>query len=254
MSGLPQMIKCIAIDDEPLALNLLSSYINQLPFLKLIGTYSNAPEALTTIQTESIQIVFLDIRMPELSGIDLAKIIASSTKNNTRIIFTTAYDQYAVESYELGAVDYLLKPFNFTTFLRSVSRTQDYFNIHSLQPSTANITPTIKSNEVEYIFLKVEHQLVKVKLNRILYIEGLKDYVKIYLKDRPKPLLTLTSLKTLEEKLPAQDFMRIHRSYIVSLDKIESTTRNSLTIEDCNIQVTKYYQESFQKFLADWIY
>ncbi len=252
MSGSPKFINCIAVDDEPLALNLLCSYISQLPFLKLKGSYSNAIAALNTLQTEDIHIIFLDIRMPELSGIDLAKIIASSQTNHTRIIFTTAFDQYALESYKLGALDYLLKPFDFATFLRSVSRAQEYFDIYATHAASENTALTLKHTEPEYIFLKVEYQLVKVKLTDILYIEGLKDYVKVYLKDKPKPVLTLTSLKRLEEKLPPQHFMRIHRSYIVSLDHIDSITRNSLTIADCIIQVTKQYQEVFQTFLTSW--
>lgn len=252
MNSSPKMINCIAVDDEPLALNLLCSYIRQLPFLNLKGSYSNALDALNTIQREDIQLIFLDIRMPELSGIDLAKIVTSSQTNHTRIVFTTAFDQYALESYKLGALDYLLKPFDFATFLRSVSRAQEYFNIYAQHSAAENTDLSPKNTEPECIFLKVEYQLVKVKLTEILYIEGLKDYVKVYLKDKPKPILTLTSLKRLEEKLPPQHFMRIHRSYIVSLDKIDSITRNSLTIADCIIQVTKQYQEVFQTFFTNW--
>jgi two-component system response regulator LytT len=254
MTDSSRLINCIAIDDEPLAITLISSYINQLSFLNLKGCYSSAIEALNVIRTEDIQLVFLDINMPDLNGIELAKIIAASQSNNTQIIFTTGYDRYAVESYKVGALDYLLKPFDFASFLRSVSRAQQYFNHHS-QPLPAEIpVPLPKNVDPEYIFLKVEYQLVKVRLTDILYIEALKDYVKVQLKDRLKPIITLTSLKRLEEKLPSHCFLRIHRSYIVSLDKIDAISKNAITIENCTIPVTRQYHDNFQSYLANWKY
>jgi two-component system response regulator LytT len=254
MTDSSRLINCIAIDDEPLAITLISSYINQLSFLNLKGCYSSAIEALNVIRTEDIQLVFLDINMPDLDGIELAKIIAASQSNNTQIIFTTGYDRYAVESYKVGALDYLLKPFDFASFLRSVSRAQQYFNHHSQPLPLEILAPVPKNIEPEYIFLKVEYQLVKVRLTDILYIEALKDYVKVQLKDRLKPIITLTSLKRLEEKLPSHCFLRIHRSYIVSLDKIDAISKNAITIENCTIPVTRQYHDNFQSYLASWKY
>lgn len=254
MTASSKVINCIAIDDEPLALTLISSYINQLSFLNLKGCYSSAIEALNIIRTEEIQLVFLDINMPDLDGIELARIIAASQTNNTQIIFTTGYDRYAIESYKLGALDYLLKPFDFASFLRSVSRAQQYFDNHEHRLPVEMAITVPKNNDPEYIFLKVEYQLVRVKLTDILYIEALKDYVKVQLKDRLKPIVTLTSLKRLEEKLPAHCFLRIHRSYIVSLDKIDAISKNAITIENCTIPVTRQYHDNFQSYLATWKY
>lgn len=254
MTQTSRLINCIAIDDEPLAVTLITSYIKQLSFLNLKGCYSNAIEALNIIRTEDIQLVFLDIGMPDLDGIELARIIASSKNNNIQIIFTTGYSRYAVESYTLGALDYILKPFDFAGFLRTVSRAQQYFDVHANRLPVETSIQAPKSNDPEYIFLKVEYQLVKVKLTDILYIEAFKDYVKVQLKDKLKPIITLTTLKKLEEKLPSQSFLRVHRSYIVSLDKIDAISRNSITIDNCTIQVTKQYHDDFQSYLTTWKY
>lgn len=254
MSNTSRLINCIAIDDEPLAVTLITSYIKQLSFLNLKGCYSSAIEALNVIRTEDIQLVFLDIGMPDLDGIELARIIAASQNNNTQIIFTTGFARYAVESYTLGVMDYLLKPFDFASFLRTVSRAQQYFEVYANRIPAETHIAAPKTNDPEYIFLKVEYQLVKVKLADILYIEAFKDYVKVQLKDKVKPIITLTSLKKLQEKLPSQCFLRVHRSYIVSLDKIDAISRNSVTIDNCTIQVTRQYHDDFQSYLTTWKY
>ncbi|HEY4323983.1 MAG TPA: LytTR family DNA-binding domain-containing protein [Mucilaginibacter sp.] len=249
------ILNCIAIDDEPIALDLIVSYINQTPFLKLIDRCSSAIAALKTINEHpEVQLMFLDIRMADLSGIELARIIEqSANRKNLRIIFTTAFDQYALEGYKVEALDYLLKPFNYVSFSKAATKALEYFTDRQT-PQTINqaaelSTPTQK----EFIYLKVEYQLVKIKIRDILYIEGLKDYVKVYLQNNPKPLLTLTSLKTLEEKLPSETFMRLHRSFIVSLDHITAVTKNSVHIADMNIPVTEHYKEAFQDFLNKWV-
>ncbi|SEP40358.1 LytTR family DNA-binding domain-containing protein [Mucilaginibacter sp. OK283] len=248
------IINCIAVDDEPISLNRISSYISQTPFLKLSGRYSNALTALKAIhELPGIQLVFLDIRMPDLSGIELARIIEQSpNKQSLRIIFTTAYDQYALESYKVAALDYLLKPFNFVDFSKAVTRAQEYFAMRENQQPATQQTQAAYLAEQEYIYLKVEYQLVKVNISHILYIEGFKDYIKVYLSNEANPIFTLTSLKNLEEKLPPSNFLRIHRSFIVALDKIKSVTKNSVQINQTTIHVTEQYKEVFTHFLRTW--
>jgi DNA-binding LytR/AlgR family response regulator len=248
------ILNCVAIDDEPVSLNLICSYIEQTPFLNLIGRFSNAVEALKLIHNSSVQVMFLDIRMADLSGIELSKIIEETfDKNKIRIVFTTAYDQYAIESYKVDALDYLLKPFNFVDFSRAAKKAQNYFDVISNYNSTNDKVAPTADSEKQYLYLKVEYQLVKVDVDDILYIEGLKDYVKFFLASEPKPILTILSLKKLEEKLPANNFMRLHRSFIVALDKVKSVTRNSVQIGQTTIPVTEQYKDVFQHFLNKWV-
>jgi len=248
------MIPCIAVDDEPIALNLICSYIEQVPFLHLEGRFSNAIAALQAIhENPSIKLAFLDIRMAHLSGVELARIVnQSENKQKLRVIFTTAFDQYAVESYKVEALDYLLKPFNFVDFSKAAAKALEYFSLRAHVLPAKQPVVSVLPVEKEYIYLKVDYQLVKVDLNDILYIEGLKDYVKVFVANETKPLLTLTSLKVLEEKLPLKDFMRIHRSFIVSLEKIKSVTRNSVQIGETVIAVTEQYKEPFLQFISKW--
>lgn len=251
-------LNCIAVDDEPLALGLVCAFIEQTPFLNLVGRFSSAVEALRAIHAQKIDVVFLDIQMPDLNGIELARVLDNSKANKPRIIFTTAYNQFALEGYRVDALDYLLKPFNYEEFLHAANKALAYGELleKSNAAPTAPTGPAAAAEERiedEYLFLKVEYQLVRIALNDILYIEGLKDYVKVWLKDVEKPVLSLTSLKSLEEKLPAKRFMRVHRSFIVSLDKINSITRNALQIGKVNITVGDQYKEGFSKFLSKWV-
>ena len=250
------IINCIAVDDEPLALGLVCSFIEQTPFLNLIGRFSSAVQALKAIHAQKVDVVFLDIQMPDLNGIELARVLDNSKANKPRIIFTTAYNQFALKGYRVDALDYLLKPFNYEEFLHAANKALAYVEL--LEKSTASpvAAPTAVAEERiedEYLFLKVEYQLVRIALNDILYIEGLKDYVKVWLKSAEKPILSLTSLKSLEEKLPSKKFMRVHRSFIVSLDKINSITRNALQIGKINITVGDQYKENFSQFLSKWV-
>ena len=249
------ILNCIAVDDEPLALGLVSSFIEQTPFLKLIGRFSSAVEALRAIHAEKIDVVFLDIQMPDLNGIELARVLDNSKTNKPRIIFTTAYNQFALEGYRVDALDYLLKPFNYEEFLHAANKALAYGELLEKSNAPVAATATIHEERIEdeYLFLKVEYQLVRIALNDILYIEGLKDYVKVWLKSAEKPILSLTSLKSLEEKLPSKRFMRVHRSFIVSLDKINSITRNALQIGKVNITVGDQYKEAFGGFLSKWV-
>jgi DNA-binding LytR/AlgR family response regulator len=248
-------INCIAVDDEPVALNLVCSYIEQTPFLNLIGKYTDGIEALKAIHEHpQIQLIFSDIRMTDLSGIQLARIVEQTDKKKSlRIIFTTAYDEYAIDGFKVDALDYLLKPFNFVDFSRAATKAYDYFIMLENTLSQGSSTIPTNLNEKSYLYLKVDYQLVKIDTADILYIEGLKDYVKVFLKSQDKPLLTLSSLKKLEEKLPSSAFLRIHRSYIVSCDAIKSVTKNSVHIGQTMIPVTENYREGFEAFLKNWI-
>jgi two-component system response regulator LytT len=238
------ILNCIAVDDEPLALGLVCTFIEQTPFLNLVARSSSAVEALKILNDEQVDLLFLDIQMPDLNGMELARVL-DSRPNKPRIIFTTAYNQFALDGYKVDALDYLLKPFNYEEFLKAAQKALKY------QELIGKSEPEAKQED-DYLFLKVEYQLVRVALNDILYIEGLKDYVKVWLKSAPKPLLSLTSLKALEEKLPSRRFMRVHRSFIVSLDQINSVTRNTLQIGIINISVGEQYKDAFNVFISKW--
>lgn len=241
-------LRCIAVDDEPLALGLVAAFVEKTPFLTLTGRYSSAVEALQVIHQQEIDIIFLDIQMPDLTGIELARIIEKAGTPGPRIIFTTAFNQYALDGFKVDALDYLLKPFNYEEFLRAATRAKTYVELVQ-KASAANVVET----KDEYLFLKVEYQLVRIAYEDILYMEGLKDYVKVHLKSDSKPILSLTSLKALEEKLPSSKFMRVHRSFIVNLDKIGAITRNTIQIGSTTIPVSDQYKEIFSQFLSKWM-
>lgn len=237
-------LNCLAVDDEPLALALVCNFISQTPFLQLAGKCSSAIEALTIIHSADIDLIFMDIRMPDFNGIELARgLHQNKTDAPPKIIFTTAYNHFALESYKVDALDYLLKPFNYEEFLRAANKAKNYVEREAAQKT---------ETENDYIFLKVEYRWIKVLLSDILYIEGLKDYVKIHL-PKKSHLLSLTSLKHLEERLPARQFMRLNRSCIVSLTKITAVTRTVIQIDDVAIPVGENYREAFAQFLKDWI-
>lgn len=241
-------LECIAVDDEPLALGLVCAFIEKTPFLNLAGRYSSAVEALQVINNKHIDVIFLDIQMPDLTGIELARVLEKAGNKAPRIIFTTAFNQYALDGFRVDAIDYLLKPFNYEEFLRAASKAQAYVELVQKASSAGSSEP-----KDEYLFLKVEYQLVRIAYDDILYTEGLKDYVKVHLKSDPKPILSLTSLKALEEKLPASKFMRVHRSFIVNLDKISAVTRNTIQIGATSIPVSDQYKEAFNQFLSKWM-
>ena len=238
-------LNCIAVDDEPLALGLVCKFIEQTPFLNLVGQYPSAVEALKAILAQKIDLIYLDIQMPDLNGIELARVVGVG-QDKPRIIFTTAFEKYGVEGYKVDALDYLLKPFNYEEFLRTATKALSYFELIN-RP-----VPAEHAND-QYLFLKVEYQWVRIALDDILYIEGLKDYVKVHLKNDEKGVLSLTSLKELEEKLPSRRFMRVHRSFIVALDKITSMTKNSLQIGKKTIAVGDQYKDAFNQFVGKWM-
>ena len=235
-------MKCIAVDDEPLALNLIEDFAKKIPFLNYIKSCKNAFEAIDIIQKEHIDLIFLDINMPDISGIELIKNIA----HKPLVIFTTAYSEYAVQGFELSAVDYLIKPFLFERFFKAVNKAYEQYNLKNKK--TISVTQE-KSFAEDYIFVKADYSSVKIYLKDILYLEGLKDYVKIHTKE--KKILTLITMKKIEEKLPSSNFIRVHRSFIVAIDKIESIQRNRIIINSIWIPVGNSYKNEFYKRIED---
>lgn len=230
------MIKCIVVDDEPFAIELLEDFIRKVPFVELVQTCENALEALEILKKGNIDLMFLDIKMPDINGLDLLK----SLKNPPVVIFTTAYSEYAVESYNLDALDYLLKPVPFDRFLKSVNKAREYIEDRNVGSDADQHVPKV---EKDYFFVKANYQILKINFRDILYLEGLKDYVKIYC--GPKAILTNQSMKYIESRLPSATFVRVHRSYIVSLDKITSITKNRVVIGDKHIPVSGGFRDSF---------
>lgn len=246
-------LHCIAIDDEPLALDLLVKFIEQTSFLKLTGKFSNAIDALSFINQNEVQLAFMDIQMPDLSGMELARVLdGKKDSSQTRIIFATAYHQFAVEGYKVEALDYLLKPYSYEEFLNAATKGFTYFE-RLAKPDTTNNNNSSDQSHPEYIFLKVEYQLVKVVLKDIAYVEAYKDYVKVHLISKPNPLLSLMSLKSMEELLPSNQFMRVHRSYIVALDHIDSVAKNVIQIGKNYVTVSDNYKETFLEFMGRWM-
>jgi len=239
-------LKCIAVDDEPLALKLVETFIGQTPFLELISSCDNAVEAMGVIREKQPDVVFLDINMPNLTGMELARLLQEQPGPLPKIVFTTAYNHYAIEGYRVNAVDYLLKPFSYEEFLRAANK------VLQLAQETSNENPQANPED-DFIFLKVEYQWVKVNLKDILYIESLKDYVKVHLENSDKALMSLISLKALEEKLPSSKFMRMNRSFIVSLEKISAISKNSIFINKTEITVGEQYKETFKVIVDKWI-
>lgn len=245
-------LNCIAVDDEPLALGLVCAFIEQTPFLHLAGSFSSGVKALEMIHDQQIDLIFLDIQMPDLTGLQLARILDRQPGSaGPRVIFTTAFNNFALEGYKVDALDYLLKPFNYEEFLIAANKAMAYAEL--LKPAQEQAVFIQPVEEEEFIFLKVEYQLVRVAIRDIVYIEGLKDYAKVYLESNPKPILTLITLKAMEQKLSPKLFMRVHRSYIVALDKVHSVTKNSLNLGHLNITVGDQYKEGFNAYLSKWM-
>jgi two-component system response regulator LytT len=230
-------LDCICIDDEPLALGLVKKFIEQTEFLNLRHAFNNPLQAIQLLQKEKIDLIFLDIQMSDLTGIELARLLDGQS-HKPLIIFTTAFDQFAIEGYKLDAVDYLLKPFNYQEFLRAAMKAQTQ---HQLQNKPIQPSGKIR----DYIFLKVEYQLIKVKHAEILYVEGLKDYVKVHVTTQDNPIISLSTLKAMEESLPSESFYRIHRSYIVNLDKVHAISKSSVEIGKKILTISENHRVDF---------
>lgn len=227
-------LTCAIVDDEPLALGLLESYVRKTPFLLLAGTYSSAVQAMNELPGKHIDLLFLDIQMPELNGLEFSRMVPSGT----RIVFTTAFNQYAIDGYKVNALDYLLKPISYADFLQAAHKAVQWFELLQ-QPK----------EEIQSIFVKSDYKLVQIELNKILYIEGLKDYIKIYEENNPKPILSLMSMKAMEELLPPSGFIRVHRSFIVRKDKIRTIDRGRIVFGKAYIPISDSYKQAFQAFL-----
>jgi len=228
-----------AIDDEPLALQLVTGYIKKTPFLELMGEFDNPISAMEFLDQNVVDLIFLDIQMPDLIGTDFARTLNQGPK----IIFTTAYEKYALEGFRLEAVDYLLKPFGYDEFLIAAQKARKLIDLE--QKATSTI---IEANN-EFLFLKSEYKIRRINFNDILYIEGLKDYIKVFLANEPKPILSLNTIKSIESKLPATKFMRVHRSFIVNLVRVQTVDRFRIVFGQEYIPVGDQYKENFQDFL-----
>ena len=238
-------LKCIAVDDEPLALDIIEDYISKVPFLELVRRTENAIEALQIVQAGGIDLVFLDIQMPELTGIQFLKI----ANGKANYILTTAYSQYALESYDLNVSDYLLKPIAFDRFYKAVEKVHDRLkkatptDVPVQASPTPSPLPSVVNPIQDFIFVKTEHKIQKIELDDILYIEGLKDYISIF--TRNERVITLQNMKKMEETLPKSQFIRVHKSYIIALDKIESIERSRITICGKIIPIGDTYRDEF---------
>lgn len=241
------MIRCLVVDDEPLAIHIVEDYISKVPFLQLVKATTNPIEALTMVQDGGIDLVFLDVQMPELTGMQFLKIANGKAK----VILTTAYPQYALDGYELDVVDYLLKPIAFDRFFKSVQKAQSV-----IRPVVAAPAPVKEETQAQYddfmsdfIFVKTEHKIQKVYLHDILFIEGLKDYISIFTPD--ERIITLQNMKKMEDALPEKHFVRVHKSYIVALNKIDSIERSRISIGDKVIPIGDTYRDQFYDKIED---
>lgn len=235
-----QKLRCLAVDDEPLALELLEDNIRQIPFLELVGSCHNAFEAIDFIHETPVDLLFLDIQMPGITGVQFLKSLQGPTM--PMVVFITAYEQYALEGFALDVVDYLLKPVAFERFMKAANKAFDLHKLRQQNPPEAN---------VNHFFVNANYALVKVRFEEINYIEGLKDYVKIYVTSAKYPIITRMTLKGIEQKLPSTRFMRVHKSYIVSLDKIQSVRNLKIHIGEAVIPVGEQYVDDFMKAIGE---
>ena len=241
-------LRCALVDDEPLALSLLESYVRKTDSLELCGSYSSAIQAMKGLPEHPVDLLFLDIQMPELNGLEFSRMVSP----NTRIIFTTAFEQYVIDGYRVNALDYLLKPISYSDFIEAVNKAIQWFEMRKKAelPDTGQVSIPTDSN---HIYVKSDYKIVQIELDRILYIEGLKDYIKIYTEDNPRPILSLTSMKTMEEKLPSSRFIRVHRSYIVQKQKIKIIDKGRIVFGKEYIPVSDSYKQELQNYVNEHI-
>ena len=234
------MIRCIAIDDEPLALQQLASYVKKVSYLELAGTCQSAIEARKLLEKEQIDAIFIDINMPDLNGLDFVR----SLDNPPLVVFTTAYSEYAVDGFKANAIDYLLKPFDLSEFKRAAEKVKTQFEL-------LNASQVSQVDEDDAMFLKSEYKVVRVNIKDIRYIEAMSEYLRIYTTTLARPVIVLLSMKKMEERLPAVQFMRIHRSYIINLKKIREVSKNHVTIDaDTSLPIGDIYKETFNAYIA----
>ena len=229
------MIRCLAIDDEPLALQQIAAYINKVPFLELAGQCQSALEARQFLTEDRVDAIFCDINMPDLNGMDFVKSLTAPPL----VVFTTAYSEYAIEGFKVNAVDYLLKPFGMQDFMRAANRLQERLSVPVAAPKETDDT----------LFLKTDYRIIKVSIPNIRYVEAMSEYLKVWIEGEAKPIITLLSMKMMEERLPS-NFMRIHRSYIINLDKIQEVNKNRVIMDaDTYLPIGDLYKEAFQTYL-----
>jgi two-component system LytT family response regulator len=234
------MIRCIAIDDEPLALKQIASYVEKTPFLTLVEKFESGLQSISFLQENEIDLMFVDINMPDLNGMDFVK----SLSNPPKVIFTSAYSEYAIEGFKVDAIDYLLKPISYADFLKAAERAKG-----RIKPKVIESTE-VASNE-KFLFIKSEYKILRINLSDIKYIEGMREYLRIHIENQ-KPVMTLMSMKKMEGFLPEDSFMRVHRSFIVNLNKITTIERNRIIFDkDVYIPVSDQYKERFQKYLDE---
>lgn len=237
------ILNCALVDDEPLALDLLETYVRKTPFLNLVGKCSSAVAAMKELQEKTVDLLFLDIQMPELSGLEYSKMV----NPETRIVFTTAFGQYALDGYRVNALDYLLKPISYKDFLEAANKALSWFEMKEHASAGGNVVKV----EDDCIYVKSDYKLVQIKLKDILYVEGLKDYVKIYIENEPKAILSLMSMKAMEERLPSSHFIRVHRSFIVQKNKIKIIDRGRIVFGKEYIPVSDSYKQELQNYLNE---
>ena len=231
-----QLISCIIVDDEPLAVKLLESFVTKTPDLRLLGSFTDSVEAINAIKEQKPDLLFLDIQMPDLNGMELAHMIPA----NTRVIFTTAFKEYAFESYEVSALDFLLKPIRYNKFLSAVEKAKQWYERE----------PTDDDSKTKSLFIRVDGELRNITIDSITYVSGMKDYVMFYLDGETKPLITHLTMKAVEAMLPTDKFLRVHRSYIIAVDKIKKIDRNDcIYIGEEIIHVPEGYQAQFREFI-----
>ena len=235
-------LNCVIIDDEPLAQELLESYVEKTSFLNLVGVYSSAVQAMKEmVNHEIVHLMFLDIQMPGLNGLEFSKLVNAQT----RIVFTTAFSQYALDSYKVHALDYLLKPISYEDFMQAVNKAIHWFEMKKSNKADTSAT------DKEYIYVKSDYKLIQIQLDRILYVEGLKDYVKIHLDGEQKAIISLLSMKSLEERLPADRFIRVHRSFIVQKSKIKVIERGRIVFNKEYIPISESYKQELQNYINE---
>lgn len=241
-------LSCTIIDDEPLAVKLLESYVAKTPFLSLRSTYSSAVEAVAGLTENPVDLLFLDIQMPGLNGLEFAKIV----DKRTRIVFTTAFSSYAVDGYKVNAIDYLMKPFGYTDFLAAAQKALAYFEaVGQHKDGTAQLSGSndVSSADAESFFVKSDYRIVRLSYRNILYVEGLKDYVKIYTENEKRATVALTSMTRIADFLP-QNFIRVHRSFIVNMDHVNIIDRGQIVIADRNINIGESYKDAISEYVS----
>jgi len=238
------MIHCLAIDDEPLALRQLTTYIGKIPYFHLAGACGSAAEARQLMETTPVDVLFIDINMPDVSGIDFVRSLSS----RPIVVFTTAYSEYAIEGYKVDAVGYLLKPFSQSDFNQTAEKVRVQYNL--LHPGIQNTAPVQEEEDDDTIFLKTDHRMLRLSISSIRYVEGMSEYLKIHSDELPKPIIVLLSMKKMEDRLPKDRFMRIHRSYIVNLKKIREVNKNRVILDsDTFLPVGDLYRDAFLAYL-----